>query len=106
MGSSPAPGSHHEAATVWRLHAIVRGRVQGVGFREFVRRRGEQLELGGWVRNLPDGRSVEVLATGPRERLELLRAALNDGPRMAHVSSVDDSWATAEAGAASFEIHY
>jgi len=41
---------------------VVRGRVQGVGFRYWVRRRANSLGIAGWVRNLPDGRSLEALA--------------------------------------------
>jgi len=63
------------------LHAIVRGRVQGVNFRHFVCRRAISLGLAGYVRNLPDMHSVEVVAESQRERLELLLAQLRAGPR-------------------------
>ena len=71
------------------LHVRVRGVVQGVGFRWFVRERARRLGLSGWVRNLPDG-SVEVAAAGDHGQLELLRAELRHGPRGAFVDAVED----------------
>lgn len=75
--------------TVASLHVIVRGRVQGVGFRYYVRERARRLRLAGWVRNLPDG-AVEVLARGDREGVERLRAAIREGPPGALVSTLDE----------------
>jgi acylphosphatase len=74
------------------LRAVVRGRVQGVGFRDFVWRRARFLGLTGYVRNLPDGRSVEVVAEGEREALEQLLDYLREGPRGARVDAVDAEW--------------
>ena len=71
------------------LHVRVTGRVQGVGFRWFVRERARRLGLAGWVRNLPDG-GVEVAASGDAGQLELLRGELRRGPRGAFVDAVDD----------------
>lgn len=71
------------------MHAVVRGRVQGVGFRWFVRERARALGLTGWVRNRADG-SVEVLAVGEEPALRRLRALLRAGPAGAHVSEVED----------------
>lgn len=71
------------------LHVVVRGRVQGVGFRYFVRERARALRLAGWVRNLPDG-CVEVFAQGEDAALERLRAALRAGPPGARVAAVDE----------------
>ena len=68
---------------------IVRGAVQGVGFRFFVQRRANELGLHGWTRNLDDG-SVEVYATGQSTPLSKLAAALHTGPQMAHVRSVEE----------------
>jgi len=68
---------------------LVRGRVQGVGFRYFVQRKAVELGLDGWTRNLDDG-TVEVYAAGPLERLSDLAAALHVGPRMAEVRGVDE----------------
>jgi acylphosphatase len=72
-----------------RLHVLVRGRVQGVGFRWFVRETARDLGLAGWVRNRPDG-TVEVAAEGSAVTLERLRDELQKGPPGAAVTSVDD----------------
>lgn len=70
------------------LHVTVRGRVQGVGFRWFVRERARELGLSGWVKNLGDG-SVEVAADGADEALERLRDLLVEGPPGARVAAVE-----------------
>ncbi len=82
---------------------VVRGRVQGVGFRWFVEREAQLLGLAGWVRNNFDG-SVEVLATGTQEQLSRLRRKLQDGPRAARVDEVDESEAEPIEGLNSFRI--
>ena len=71
------------------LHVAVRGRVQGVGFRWFVRERARALSLTGWVRNRADG-SVEVFAIGDEGALEELQSLLRSGPPGARVSLVED----------------
>ncbi len=88
------------------LHAIVRGRVQGVNFRQFVYTRARFLGVRGYVRNLSDGRSVEVLAEGPREALEQLLEHLREGPRMARVDAVDATWREATGAYQDFDITY
>ena len=65
----------------------VDGMVQGVGFRFFVERVAGQLKLGGYVKNLRDGR-VEVYAVGPEEQLAELKRRLAEGPRGARVRNV------------------
>src|SRR2546426_7257324 len=82
---------------------IVRGRVQGVGFRWFVEREAHILGIAGWVRNNHDG-SVEVLAQGTRDQLLGLRSRLRDGPRAARVDAVEESEAKTAAGISSFRI--
>ncbi|MBI4420541.1 MAG: acylphosphatase [Gemmatimonadetes bacterium] len=67
---------------------LVSGRVQGVGFRWFVIRRAQEIRVGGWVTNLPDGR-VEVVARGSPSQLEAFEAALRQGPRAARVETVE-----------------
>ena len=72
-----------------RLHVVIRGRVQGVGFRWFVRETARKLDVGGWVRNERDG-SVEVAAEATRETLDAFRRVLAEGPPGASVTSVDE----------------
>ena len=70
-----------------RRHVIVSGRVQGVWFRDSMRREAERLALAGWVRNLPDGR-VEAVFEGPADAIERLTEWCHHGPPGARVSSV------------------
>lgn len=72
-----------------RLHVLVRGRVQGVGFRWYVREIARDLGLAGWVRNRPDG-AVEVAADGDAPTIGRLRDMLRAGPSGASVTAVDD----------------
>ena len=65
------------------------GRVQGVGFRWFVRVHARRLALAGWVANRPDG-SVEVAASGDQKQLDELARILRQGPDGAEVSAVDE----------------
>lgn len=76
--------------------------MQGVGFRYFTQRVAAELGLGGYVRNLDDGR-VEVYAVGPEEKLSELAGRLHHGPRWAEVDGVDEQEAEVSAYA-SFEI--
>jgi len=69
------------------LHFIIRGRVQGVGFRWFVHREAAELGLRGWVRN-NDAGEVEVLAAGSPEQLAALRTELQKGSRGSRVDAV------------------
>jgi acylphosphatase len=68
---------------------LVRGRVQGVGFRYFVERAAGELKIDGYVRNLDDGR-VEVYAIGPEEKLKDLAGLLWKGPRWSEVRGVEE----------------
>jgi acylphosphatase len=82
---------------------IVRGRVQGVGFRWFVEREAHLLGIAGWVRNNHDG-SVEIQAQGTRDQLSGLHSRLREGPRAARVDAVDVSDASPVQGLSSFRI--
>ena len=53
----------HKVKVHRRVHIFISGRVQGVFFRQFIQEKARELELFGWVQNLPDGR-VEVIADG------------------------------------------
>jgi acylphosphatase len=86
-----------------RLHAVIRGRVQGVGYRATTLDEGRRLRLAGWVRNRVDG-SVEVRAEGPRAKLELLLDYLRSGPRGAYVASVAVDWSDAQGAPMPFQI--
>lgn len=88
-----------------RLHAIVSGRVQGVMYRDFVQRKGSAFSLLGYVENLADG-TVEVLAEGPREKLEWLVDLLHQGPLFADVEHVAVSFEPATGEWKSFIIKY
>jgi acylphosphatase len=87
------------------LHFLVKGRVQGVGFRWFVHREAAEIGLRGWVRNIPEGH-VEVLAAGEPGPLAELRAALHQGSRGSRVDKVEEHELLESEGAAlgPFEI--
>jgi acylphosphatase len=70
------------------LHLIVKGEVQGVGFRWFVVEEAQRLGLAGWVRNNSDG-TVEVCARGSDESLSSLESHVRKGPRGSRVSTVE-----------------
>ena len=76
------------------FRALVRGRVQGVFFRDSTRREAQARGLKGWARNLPDGR-VEVYAVGARASCEALLEFLGTGPPRATVTAVDVQWESA-----------
>jgi acylphosphatase len=69
---------------------IVRGHVQGVGYREFARQRGQEIGVTGIVHNLDDG-NVEVIASGTPEQLDTLAGYLHRGPRFSDVHGVTET---------------
>ena len=84
-----------------RLTAWVHGRVQGVGFRWWVRSRALELGLVGWAANLEDGR-VEVVAEGPRPAAETLLAALRAPGPPGRVRTVIERWSDSRGGVTGF----
>lgn len=88
-----------------RLEAGIRGRVQGVGFRWFVRETATALALTGYVKNEYDG-SVHVVAEGPREGLDELLAGLRRGPRAAVVDDVTADWSEPSGEFSDFEVRF
>ena len=88
-----------------RVEAQIEGRVQGVGFRYFVRREATKLGVGGWVRNLRSG-DVQVVAEGPEEDLKKLLEIVREGPPMSHVVRVNARWEQSRNEFGSFETKY
>ena len=86
------------------LQATVYGVVQGVNFRAFVLRHARGLGLTGYVRNLPFGTAVEVVAEGELGQLEQLLRQLEVGPRGAWVERVETSWPEYVGAYSQFEI--
>ncbi len=86
-----------------RIEAVVHGRVQGVGFRWFVRRAASSLGLVGWVRNESDG-SVRLVAEGPSDALERLIGEVRAGPSGASVSQLEVARSEAAGGFDGFTI--
>jgi acylphosphatase len=86
-----------------QLHAIIEGRVQGVGYRAFVEQNAYALSLTGWVRNRWDG-TVEVLAEGEQEALDLLLTVLYRGPRASNVTNIQTEWQPATGEYTRFSV--
>lgn len=86
-----------------RLDAVVRGRVQGVGFRFHVVRAADRLGLRGWVANESDG-AVRCVAEGPPDDLARLLAELRTGPAGAQVDRVDEAWSPATGEFVRFSV--
>ena len=84
---------------------FISGRVQGVGFRYFAIAQASELDITGWVRNLPDGR-VEVYAEGEKERIEEFYYRLSKGPSAAIVVSVEVKEETPKGSYQSFMVKY
>lgn|SRR5574341_244427 len=99
------PGEMQHDESACRLHAIIRGQVQGVNFRAYTRREAISLGLTGWVRNRADY-SVETAAEGPQEALEQFLAFLHQGPPLAVVASVDSQWLNAIGEFSDFTIAF
>ena len=90
-------------ANIKRLHAIVTGNVQGVGFRFFVQKTALTLGLAGWVRNLSNG-DVELEAEGDAAVLESFLGTLKIGHHWAQVSDVEVNWYKDNKNYSDFEI--
>jgi acylphosphatase len=88
-----------------RLHAQIRGLVQGVSFRYYTLREARQLRIRGWVRNCADG-AVEVVAEAPRMTLKRLLSWLEHGPPSAEVEEVEVQWTEAMGDLYGFEVRF
>jgi len=72
-----------------KKHLRISGRVQGVGFRHFTRQNARELNITGWVRNLPNG-DVETVLQGDQKSVQAMIDRLESGPRMARVDQVEE----------------
>jgi len=88
------------------VRALVYGDVQGVFFRAFAARRARELGLKGYVRNLPRGDAVEVVAEGERKQLEELITHLKVGPPAAKVERVITDWSEYTGRYSEFKIGF
>jgi acylphosphatase len=88
-----------------QMHAIVRGRVQGVSFRYFTLQTALRLGVTGWVRNNPDG-TVEVIAQGDQKTLQKLANFLHNGSPSAEVEDIYIDWQDASNSYDRFRIEY
>ena len=96
--------SEASAEQLERLSATVVGRVQGVGFRWWVRSAADRMGLTGWVMNGVNERTVELVAEGPQEMLDQLERLLQNGPPGAVVERVDASRSPASGTYHRFQI--
>jgi acylphosphatase len=85
--SPHAPVNPSMSAEFIEVRVFAEGRVQGVGYRDFVRRSAERFGVSGWVRNRRDG-SVEACLLGPSGRVEAVVAEMRRGPRSAEVANL------------------
>ncbi len=88
-----------------RVHVLVSGRVQGVGFRAFTWRQAKHHGLVGWVRNRADGR-VESEAQGPRTAVMNFLRDVEQGPPLSSVEHVEVEWVTPGQEETGFEVKY
>ncbi len=86
-----------------RASVMIRGRVQGVGFRAFTQSQAVCRGLKGWVKNLPDG-GVETEVEGERVLVDAFIGTLRHGPAFAHVQDVRIEWLAPNARDSAFEI--
>jgi acylphosphatase len=87
------------------LHALFKGRVQGVGFRHIVKSLAQQLGLKGTVKNLAGG-SVEIFAQGKQEDLELFLLKLKEEPGLGRIESVQAEYQVPNSAYDSFKTIY
>ena len=99
------PGREEKQRTK-TLRATVRGKVQAVGYRQFVLMKARSLGLTGYVCNGEDGCSVEVVAEGPVDVLKDLLQHLSRGPFLSRVDEVEASWSDEVSGHDSFDIAF
>lgn len=88
-----------------RAHIVVSGRVQGVLFRDGIRRRAKNLGVKGWVRNLPQGQ-VEAIFEGDKDKVEQIINWAKKGPILARVERLEVFWQEYKGEFQDFEIRF
>lgn len=88
-----------------RVHIVISGDVQGVGFRAWIVHQSKDLGLTGWVKNREDN-AVELVAEGLKEKLEKLIQRCHKGPEVAWVERVDSRWEMATGEFVAFRVIY
>ena len=92
-------------STPKRLHIFWSGRVQGVGFRYTVESAALELELTGWVMNLPDGR-VESVVEGPEKKLKKFQDRIDQGLMKGYIQKTEALWESASGQFDDFRIRF
>lgn len=88
-----------------RVHILISGLVQGVFFRAYTKEKAQELELTGWVRNLPTGQ-VEAVFEGNRENIEKIIEWAKKGPPTARVDDIKVNWQNYKGEFNVFQIRY
>lgn len=86
-----------------QVHLQIMGSVQGVGYRQFLKKEAERRRITGWTRNLPDG-SVEALLQGEKQEIEAFLLRLREGPFLAEVKDLRVDWEDMEEKVSDFVI--
>ena len=86
-----------------RIHIMIEGRVQGVGFRFFAKEHALKLGLSGWVRNTFEG-NVEAQAEGSKQNIDIWISHLQNGPHSAYVIHIRKEWLKAQGKFKNFQI--
>ena len=88
-----------------RAHVLISGQVQGVFFRYHTKEMAKGVGVGGWVRNLPDGR-VEAVFEGEKEKIDEMIEFCRKGPPSAHVTKLEVKWEPFKGEFEDFEIQW
>lgn len=88
-----------------RIHAIISGRVQGVGFRGFTATAAQQIGVTGWVRNRING-TVETVAEGNQAALDAFLRQIGSGPGPSYVDEVEIKWLDATGEFSNFKVRW
>lgn len=86
-----------------QAHVFISGFVQGVGFRHFIRSKAVELDLTGFVQNLPDG-GVEAVLQGSKEKVEKMIGLCRKGPFLSNVENIEVRWEKEDTGLKNFVI--